>query len=65
MKKMVPLNVTSEGLAPTLTAVYYKKGTYNFLKEKCLEWGAHMEHAEIAVLEIYEEDSSIRDIEDA
>lgn len=57
MRRILPINVTSEGLAPTLTAVYYKKGTYNFLKETCLEWGAHMKHAEIAVLEmIYETD---------
>lgn len=55
MKKQIAINLTSDGLAPTLTAVYYKKGTYNFLKETCLEWGAHMKHAEIAVLEVYDE----------
>lgn len=61
----MPINVTGEGLAPTLTAVYYKKGAYNFLKERCLEWGAHQLHSEMAVLEVYEEESSIRSVEDA
>ena len=39
MKRQIPINVTSEGLCQTLTAVYYKKSAYNFLKERCLEWG--------------------------
>lgn len=57
MKKQIPINVTREGLAPTLTAVYYKKGSYNFLKDTFLEQGGHQKHSELAVLElIYEVD---------
>lgn len=55
MRKQIPINVTSDGICPTLTAVYYKKGAYNFLKEMCLEWGGHQMHSEIAVLEVYGE----------
>ena len=52
MRKVIPINVTSEGIAPTLTAVYYKKGAYNFLKDTFLQLGGHSEHTEIAVMEI-------------
>ena len=55
MKKIIPINVTAEGLAPTLTAVYYKKGAYNFLKENCMIPGNHLKHSEMAVIEIYED----------
>lgn len=55
MKKVIPINVTSEGLSQTLTAVYFKKGAYNFLKADCLERGGHAEHSELAVMEIYED----------
>lgn len=60
--RVVPLNLTADGLAPTLTAVYYKKGAYNFLKDGCLDWGDREKHSEMAVMEIYEGER--RDIED-
>lgn len=47
--------MTCEGLSQTLTAVYYKKGAYNFLKNDFLDRGGHKEHTEVAVLEIYED----------
>lgn len=47
--------MTSEGLSQTLTAVYFKKGAYNFLKPDCLERGGHTEHSELAVMEVYED----------
>lgn len=55
MKKVIPINVSADGLAPTLTAVYYKKGAYNFLKDTFLQRGGHSEHTELAVMEISDE----------
>lgn len=50
--KKIPINCNSGGVSPTITAVYYKKGVYNFLKENCLDYGTHGKHAEPAVIEV-------------
>ena len=64
MKIAVPINVDSEGCSKCISAVYFKQGCYNFLKQNMLNGGGYKEHAFTGVLEIYiyegdEEDSSV------